>query len=296
MYDRVHDGKELLGNKKILKDQTVRMYLENKKILKDRYEAERSGDIQLFKDQTKYLAPLIKSQEETAKATQDKIVASQDVTSNALVPFTSELKRRNDQVDTLQALPFYQAQIEQQLPIAESMPEKKATPLQDLYYLDKDLNTTDIENLEDMNLELPSIVSASGTHDAVLEQIKSENKSIGQYLGKGAAGKKVSEQEKEIYSLRRETLEKYKPIIKDIKSSQKYKGKSISGQGLRKTNVIYYNNPQELCERLLLLDAAKQAGNNGVNNDITSILDELLKIGKIDKSTYDKLFKNIFLV
>ncbi len=294
MYDRVHDGKELLSNKKMLRDQSVRSYLVNKKILKDRYEAERTGDIQLFQDQAKYLAPLIKSQEETAKATQDKIVASQDLTSNTLVPFTTQLRRRNDQLDNLKDLPFYQAQIDQ--PIAESTPEKKVTSEEDRYYLDQDLNTTDKENLEDMNLDLPSMVFASGTHDAVLKQIKSENKSIGQYLGSGAAGKKTSEKEKEIYRLRKETLEKYKVIIKDIESGQKYKGKSRTGQGLGKTNVIHYNNPEELCERLHLLDAAKQAGNNGVNNDINSILDELLRIGYLDKSTYDKLYKNIFLV
>ena len=294
MYDRVHDGKELLTNKKMLIDQSVRSYLNNKKILKDRYEAERTGDIQLYKDQAKYLAPLIKSQEETAKATQDKIVASQDLTSNALVPFTTELKRRNDQVDVLKDLPFYQAQIDQ--PIAESTPEKKATPVEDLYYLDQDLNTTDKENLEDMNLDLPSMVFAAGTHEAVLKQIKSENKSIGQYLGKGAAGKKATEKEKELYRLRKDTLDKYKVIIKDVESGQKYKGKSRAGQGLEKTNVIYYKNPQELCERLHLIDAAKQAGNHGVNNDINSILDELLKIGYIDKLTYDNLYKNIFIV
>ena len=45
-----------------------------------------------------------------------------------------------------------------------------------------------------------------------------------------------------------------------------------------------------------MLDAAKQAGNTGVNNDINVIVDKLLKIGRIDKTTYDKLYKNIFLV
>ena len=95
-------AKKFAKNKKILKGQSVRKIFNNKKFLNDRYEAERSGDIQIDKDEAKILEPLIKSQQETSKATQDKIVESSDFTNNALVPFITELRKRNEQVDTLQ--------------------------------------------------------------------------------------------------------------------------------------------------------------------------------------------------
>ena len=101
MYDEARCTKKFAKNKEILKDQSVREFLNNKKILNDRYLTEKSGDIQTYLDQTKLLALLIKSQQEASKATQDKIVASQDLTNNALVPFTTELKRRNNQVEAL---------------------------------------------------------------------------------------------------------------------------------------------------------------------------------------------------
>ena len=87
MLDGLRDGNWFTENKKIIKDQSVRKYLENKKILNNKYLEERSGDIQTYQDQTKLFDPLIKSQQGTLKATQDKIVSSQDLTSNAFVPF-----------------------------------------------------------------------------------------------------------------------------------------------------------------------------------------------------------------
>ena len=73
---------------------------------------------------------------------------------------------------------------------------------------------------------------------------------------------------------------------------------TFDGYGLKngnnQNNVIYYGNVGELCSRLALLYAAKENGNNGVNNDINSILDELLRIGAVDKEEYDKLYNKIF--
>ena len=59
-------------------------------------------------------------------------------------------------------------------------------------------------------------------------------------------------------------------------------------------NVIYYSNPNDLLKKLELLSSAKKAGNTGVDNDINSILDELLRCGAVSKSVYKQLYKNIF--
>src|SRR5258708_15716191 len=176
MYDRAHDGKQFLDNFNMIKDQTVRKYLENRKIVRDRFQGEKTGDIQLYKEQAKNLEPIIKSQEETSKVSQeelkaikDEVKANKDITSQALEPFTRELKRRNDQLDMLANQPYYnQAQIEQQPdPIAQSTPRKKDTMEIDFYTL---LNTTDRENLDDMGFELPSVVFTTYTYDSVIER------------------------------------------------------------------------------------------------------------------------------
>ena len=39
--------------------------------------------------------------------------------------------------------------------------------------------------------------------------------------------------------------------------------------------MVYYDDPNELCQRLYLLHASKQAGNESVNNEILSIESEL---------------------
>ena len=59
-------------------------------------------------------------------------------------------------------------------------------------------------------------------------------------------------------------------------------------------DVIYYNSVDDLCSRLELLCAAKRAGNTGLNNNINSILDELLNKNAIDKTEYNNLFSQIF--
>ena len=85
----------------------IKRYKEQKDLIRKHFQAEKIGDQTLFTDQFKLFKPLIESQKETSKDLQDKLTSNQSTLSNALVPFTNELKRRNDQVDELQALPFY---------------------------------------------------------------------------------------------------------------------------------------------------------------------------------------------
>ncbi|KAL4119497.1 hypothetical protein QTP88_012309 [Uroleucon formosanum] len=58
-----------------------------------------------------------------------------------------------------------------------------------------------------------------------------------------------------------------------------------SGNGLsvklQKHNLVYWNNPNELVERLQLLLASQAAGNTGLSNEILSIYEELYEAGLI---------------
>jgi hypothetical protein len=270
----------------------INEYKRVKEALRDRFEVERTGDQDLFREQSKIFQPLINTQQQTEKAIKNGQDMNAAAVSNVLLPFTRELQRRNEQVDMLTEQPFYHQELP---PITPVSPEFMKVDL------DAGLNETDRENLQDMGFELPSLVFKNKTTEETLENIKTENRSIGQKLGKGPVGQKVEAKEKEVYRSQKKTLDIYKQIIdglegaKQFVSTPKKTGKGLKAGGQTKgIDVIYYPNVKELCIMLQKLNAAKQAGNNGVSNSIKSILDELLRVQAIDKDEYDNLYKNIF--
>jgi len=71
---------------------------------------------------------------------------------------------------------------------------------------------------------------------------------------------------------------KYHDIIQNLFQS----GTGLSMK-LQKHNLVYWNDPNELVERLQLLLASKAAGNTGVSNEILSIFEELHEAGLINR-------------
>ena len=70
-----------------------------------------------------------------------------------------------------------------------------------------------------------------------------------------------------------------------------YRGRSSKSRMLG--GAIYYNDPNDLVSRLNLLVASKHAGNTGVDNEISDIIDELLKKSYISKDVAIKLYNKI---
>ena len=69
---------------------------------------------------------------------------------------------------------------------------------------------------------------------------------------------------------------------------------SSSGKSkLLGSGVVFYNNPNELAERMKILVGAMAAGNNSpvIKNDLSMINDEFLKIGAINQTTHEKFYK-----
>ena len=69
---------------------------------------------------------------------------------------------------------------------------------------------------------------------------------------------------------------------------------SSSGKSkLLGSGVVFYNNPNELAERMKILVGAMAAGNNSpmIKNDLSMINDEFLKIGAIDQTIHEKFYK-----
>ena len=59
------------------------------------------------------------------------------------------------------------------------------------------------------------------------------------------------------------------------------------------SGVVYYNDPNELAERMKILVGAIAAGNNSpvIKNDLSMMNDEFLKIGAIDQTIHEKFYK-----
>jgi len=159
---------------------SIKEYKRQRDELRQRFQDAKTGDQSLFIDQVKLFKPLI----ESSKAIENKITTSQDVLSNTLLPFTRELQKRNEQADVLQNLPFYNTPLHA-LPTAEieSIHQSTHRPI----HVDLDgalLNQTHSENLQDMGLDLPSVVQRNENFQEALNKAKTESKMIGQFLGK----------------------------------------------------------------------------------------------------------------
>ena len=53
------------------------------------------------------------------------------------------------------------------------------------------------------------------------------------------------------------------------------KGSGLYKDVIPHTQLVYYDDPNELIDRLNLLTSSRNAGNTGVNNEIISIIEEL---------------------
>ena len=68
--------------------------------------------------------------------------------------------------------------------------------------------------------------------------------------------------------------DKYR-LIKNLQSSTKKSGTGLMKYSENKIDYKYWDDPNELVDRLRLLIGSQQAGNNNHNNEIVSILEEL---------------------
>ena len=72
--------------------------------------------------------------------------------------------------------------------------------------------------------------------------------------------------------------------------------KSFKGKGQRGRGAVFYNNPQELLEKLAVILEEMEAGNTSLKmrNMGQTILDTLLKNKSLTKSSYQKIVKKYF--
>ena len=186
--------------------------------------------------------------------------------------------------------------------------------------------------MQDSGFQLPvNFVTENFSDRTKVENVLSKAKEVRRRFGNGKRGKEddnnLNESGKKYFA-----MEKYVEVLEEVlkkfdilsaKLDKIYKSDGVdseddttttmgsqAGEGVHTSkNVettqiekaypistyVYYSDPNELVERLELLVASKNAGNNGVLNEISAILDELLKHWDLSKDDYTSLNRNLVL-
>ena len=139
------------------------------------------------------------------------------------------------------------------------------------------------------NLKHVQASSSKRTSNKYIQQydndVKNQLKIINNKIGK----KKENEEEKK-YEKDVKENKKINEMFKQTKLSEdkKKEGKGVKRGNNNGSSLIYYNNPQQLIDRLRLLVGSKRAGNTNpeIDSEIIGISDELVKKGLIMNYDY----------
>ena len=155
-----------------------------------------------------------------------------------------------------------------------------------IFKIKDQFNEKDIDYLQKLGLKNPNTILYL-SNEEIKDEIKKANIKI-----KKLNGDKLSYHNKKEYD-KKESADNLQKLI------QKYKDISkLYLEGIEKLKVgegIYFNNPNQLIDRLELLIGSLLAGNNGVIPEFFNILYILNKNKLISKKKLNSLIKNISL-
>ena len=100
--------------------------------------------------------------------------------------------------------------------------------------------------------------------------------------------------------MRRKVIQETGKVLTDYMKYNNQKLKKIKGTGLKKkrggAQVMFFNNPSEMMKKLELVIGSMAAGNNSIElrNTGVALLDILFRNSIINRSQYNKIYKNYF--
>ena len=166
------------------------------------------------------------------------------------------------------------------------LPKEDKTPIVKLD-LENNFNEEDIITIEDKNLIRPNDFYETSS-EKLEDNLKKVKVEIAALTGRINGRKRKSfpdesyQNTTRIYEEQKATLMKYKNIMKDYFTSLNYK----VGQGL-------FSSPQEMLQRLELLNGSLAAGNNGVLPEYIQIAHYLRNHGVLSNRQLNSLLKKI---
>ena len=100
--------------------------------------------------------------------------------------------------------------------------------------------------------------------------------------------------------MRRKVIKDTRKVLNDYMKYNNQQLKKIKGTGLKKkrggAQVMFFNNPTEMMQKLELVIGSMAAGNNSIElrNTGVALLDILFRNSIINRSQYNKIYKNYF--
>ena len=101
---------------------------------------------------------------------------------------------------------------------------------------------------------------------------------------------------------KRKVIQDTRKVLTDYMKYNNQQLKKIKGTGLKKkrggAQVMFFNNPTEIMQKLELVIGSMAAGNNSIElrNTGVALLDILFRNSIINRSQYNKIYKNYFYV
>ena len=259
------------------RDAIVKEYLELKKNIRDNLLSERTGELELQTDLSKFYRPITETQKATARE------------------ITEGLKPIREGIEKLpQAMqPTGEAPEEEEEEMIGEIAKKyinRPNPdetfgirkKQGLYYIGNkqaiifcDNIIIDNEKFESTN-DLWELITSKKPQAPT--NIKDYDNYVKLLLKTNALHHNYDPNNPKPRSSR---SDKWKKILGPIwHNREKYEGKGV---------IVIPGDPTALLERLDLLLASQEAGHTGVGNELVSICDELKRQGLLDTKTYKKL-------
>ncbi len=273
------------------RDKLAKDYLETKDRVKQKFFLQNMGEADYQEDARKIFKPITDNQTETA----EKITKTQQ-------EITDTIKQEIPKALTYaisKALPSSEVPAIDQA-ISLGSPEKSSPKVDKSieYFMnnvDRNLNLDTITKYS-----FPSVSDLIGDpNNPNLDEMKnilsSKNQQGSITNQKNKITRKINDKRTPISDVDKAKLNREYVELdaygKQVNNAYKSFNNIIKGQGMNKGFINYYRNPIQLYHRLALLVASKDAGNTGVQNEISEIIDELLETRVIDKARAKILFQ-----
>ena len=168
--------------------------------------------------------------------------------------------------------------------------------------VNKALDTLNIPNYNDVELRLTEDDMDNNKRKAYLNKIlkyakDQRSKLTGYSTDVTKKLKKASITQAEA-QYQRKVIKDMRKVLTDYINYNNQRLKTIKGSGLKRGGQVqFFNNPTEMIKKLELIIGSIVAGNNSLDlrNTGVALLDILLKNSILNRSQYNKLYKNYFM-